>query len=370
MRSWTPLAGALVLAALAGGPAHAQGWSVDVAAGGSRHEAVTAVVETNSAIVGLRYQGVPWLYLSLGAPLDGTGQSWAAAGAGRRLSARAAPRLAVGADLAAHGYGYQDRVLEASGTGATLEALPFLAVSGLRTRLETYSGVRYHATRFDGVSADRSVHDSGARLHLAPAHRLALTAEGRYVRADGTAHPYLGAGAEVALGPGMLWALAGRWLDEVEPTPVWGVGAAAGLGNGLQLRLSLDQDGRDPLYRNAPRRRWSVGLSRPLGQPPVFPPTAPPVAVAEDGQVTIVLPLAEAAEPPALAGDFTGWEPVEMTLHRGHWTVTLPVGPGVHRYAFRRADGTWFVPEGMPGRTDDGFGGVSAVLVVPRAGTG
>ncbi len=47
------------------------------------------------------------------------------------------------------------------------------------------------------------------------------------------------------------------------------------------------------------------------------------------------------------------------------WTVTLPVRAGVHRYAFRAADGDWFVPASVPGRTDDGFGGVSAIVVVP-----
>jgi hypothetical protein len=366
MRSWTPSAGALALLALACGQAAGQGgWSVDLAAGGSQHEAVSATMGTNSAILGVRFDGVPWLYLSAGAPLDDTGQPWVAAGAGRRLAVGAAPRLTLGADLAAHGYGYRDRALAASGTGATLEGLPFLAVSGPRTRLEAYSGIRHHEVRFEGASAGRSVHESGARLRLAPTLPLALTAEGRYVRAEEDAYPYAGVGAEVALGGGVLWGLAGRWLAGAAESTVWGVGAAVGVGPGLGLRLSLDQDGRDPLYWNAPRRRWSVGLSRSLGPRPASAPAAGLLPIAEAGRVTIRLPVSEADRPPALAGDFTGWEPVPMTRSGDVWTVTLPVGPGVHRYAFRRADGTWFVPAWMPGRTDDGFGGVSVVLVVP-----
>jgi len=47
------------------------------------------------------------------------------------------------------------------------------------------------------------------------------------------------------------------------------------------------------------------------------------------------------------------------------WVLTLPLGRGVYRYAYRGADGEWFVPEGTPGRQDDGFGGVAAVLIVP-----
>jgi hypothetical protein len=54
-----------------------------------------------------------------------------------------------------------------------------------------------------------------------------------------------------------------------------------------------------------------------------------------------------------------------MTLAGGEWTATLVLPRGVYRYAFRRPDGSWFVPEGTPGRTDDGMGGAAAVLVVP-----
>jgi hypothetical protein len=38
--------------------------------------------------------------------------------------------------------------------------------------------------------------------------------------------------------------------------------------------------------------------------------------------------------------------------------------PGVYHYAFVAEDGTWFVPESVPGRQDDGMGGHVAVLVV------
>jgi len=46
------------------------------------------------------------------------------------------------------------------------------------------------------------------------------------------------------------------------------------------------------------------------------------------------------------------------------WTYTVAVPRGVYSYAFVGADGAWFVPEGVPGRKDDGMGGHVAVVVV------
>jgi hypothetical protein len=46
------------------------------------------------------------------------------------------------------------------------------------------------------------------------------------------------------------------------------------------------------------------------------------------------------------------------------WTYTTELAPGVYNYAFVDASGKWFVPDGHPGRKDDGMGGAVAVLVV------
>ena len=46
------------------------------------------------------------------------------------------------------------------------------------------------------------------------------------------------------------------------------------------------------------------------------------------------------------------------------WTYTVALARGVYNYAFVGADGTWFVPESVAGRKDDGMGGHVAVLVV------
>ena len=46
-----------------------------------------------------------------------------------------------------------------------------------------------------------------------------------------------------------------------------------------------------------------------------------------------------------------------MQREGGEWVVRLPLSPGVYHYAFRAANGEWFVPPSTPGRRDDGMGG-------------
>jgi hypothetical protein len=46
------------------------------------------------------------------------------------------------------------------------------------------------------------------------------------------------------------------------------------------------------------------------------------------------------------------------------WTYRVAAQPGVYNYAFVAPDGTWYVPEAVPGRKDDGMGGHVAVLVI------
>jgi hypothetical protein len=54
-----------------------------------------------------------------------------------------------------------------------------------------------------------------------------------------------------------------------------------------------------------------------------------------------------------------------MRREGGEWVLDLALAPGVYRYAFVGDAGEWFVPEGYPGRIDDGMGGHVVVMVVP-----
>ena len=81
-------------------------------------------------------------------------------------------------------------------------------------------------------------------------------------------------------------------------------------------------------------------------------------------RVVIRFPATEAAGQPSIAGDFTGWMLLVMERHGKEWTFPVKLSPGVYRFAFRNSDGKWFVPDSIPYRTDDGMGGLVAVLVV------
>lgn len=357
----------LALGLLCGaGGARAQAWTLDASAGQTVHEALPGSTSSLGASLGLRLDGPRWLYLTGGLPFDSSGLPWGAVGAGGRL-ASAGTSVALGIDAGAHAYGYRDPVTEAGGGGATLEAMPLLAAAGGPARLELRSGVVHHARTFSGETAWRTVHQSDARVSFGSAGLL-VVGEGRYVRAAEGGYPYAGAAVEAALERGVLWGYAGKWLADGIETPAWGAGARLHVAGPLEVYAAFQQETNDPLYFNAPRRSWSVGVSRRLGRipsaasAPVPAPLAPEVRA---GRVTFRVPADASDDPPALGGDFTRWEPVPMAREGGFWTVTLPVGSGVHRYAFRRAGGEWFVPESAPGRTDDGFGGVSATLVVP-----
>jgi hypothetical protein len=66
-----------------------------------------------------------------------------------------------------------------------------------------------------------------------------------------------------------------------------------------------------------------------------------------------------------LVGDFNGWDPSRTPLAgpdgEGRWSVEVPLGPGVWRYAFV-VDGTWIRPPDAPRYEEDGFGGQHGVL--------
>lgn len=66
-----------------------------------------------------------------------------------------------------------------------------------------------------------------------------------------------------------------------------------------------------------------------------------------------------------LVGDWTGWQPVPLErASNGQWVIRTRVGPGVHRFNLVVDGERWIVPEGSAA-VDDGFGGKTALLVVP-----
>lgn len=345
-----------------------QSWVVDASAGGAEYKPIAAGISTRSAILGLHYQDVPWLYIAAGMPLDSGGLPWGAGGLGSRLETRMAG-VELGADVAVHAFGYRDPSLGTWGVGGSTEALPFVALSRGSARLELQTGLLHFQSRFGETTLRQTLHQSVAQLFYRPAPQLSLTGEARLARADEGDYPYAGASAELSFSRGELWGDFGRWISEDMTTPEWSIGGSAQLTERIRMRAWYAQESENPLYWNLPRRSWNIGVSHTLGRVPgtalAMPlPLAPEVV---GGKVILRLPLDEADAAPAVAGDFNQWKPVMMTRSQDAWVVSLAVPPGVYHYAFRRKDGSWFVPESVPNRVDDGFGGFSAVLVVPAS---
>ncbi len=85
---------------------------------------------------------------------------------------------------------------------------------------------------------------------------------------------------------------------------------------------------------------------------------------ARDGmrELQVELPFADQVE---VRGDFTGWAPVLLESRDGHvWRSRFRMEPGEHSCVIRINGGNWRPPPGAV-ELDDGFGGVSGVIVAP-----
>jgi hypothetical protein len=339
-------------------------WHVEAAAGGVSHEATGGAVSSSSAILGLRREGAIWAYLSSGLPLGGDGLPWAASGVGGRVEG-SYRTIELGIDLGAQAHGYRASASGNIGGGLVLDALPFAAAELAGARLEVRSGLAHYSSEFAGETISRTLHESGITAEYRPLRRVELSAEASLLRADEGDYQFIGAAAELALTRASLWAHIGRWTDDAMPDPTWGIGTVVALAPRYALRASYQQEATDPLFWAETRRFWSVGVSRRMGSPVPARLIAPVLPRMSKGGVDFRIPAAGLDAAPSIAGDFNGWTPVPMTRAGDEWVVTIAVSPGVYHYSFRAADGSWFVPESIENRVDDGFGSTNAVLVVP-----
>jgi hypothetical protein len=348
--------------------ADAQRWVVDAGAGQTSHDPVGSGAESLGATFGVRREGPRWLYLSTGLPLDAQSVPWGAIGAGGRLVAGSS--LGYGVDAGAHAYGFSDRSAASPTLGLTADILPLVSFGVGPARLEIRSGIVHHASDYTPHDdtppasgwAGRTLHHSDARAFLGSG-AARLMGESRFIRAEEGDYPYAGASLEIEIGRGSLWGSAGKWFSELVEQPVWAAGGRVGIPAGIELYAQYQQDTNDPLYWNAPRTRWSVGMSRAIG-PRASSTIRLQSPLIAANSVTFRIPLSSSPDAPMLGGDFNGWQPVPMQRDAGFWSVTLSIPRGLHRYAYRRADGEWFVPDSAAGRVDDGFGGVSATILV------
>jgi hypothetical protein len=310
-----------------------------------------------------------------GDPLRGGASAW------KRLSVRRSGVLA-GLDLAGNAFLAADRSgqpasplpfpfdppssgrADRSGHAFVGQALPVLGYEASTFQLQVRAGVSRYAAKFGDQRSDRSVRLADLQVTVTPTSSFAIVPMMQRYQASGEAATmFTGVSAVTASTVGSLSASVGRWAGgRSEGTP-WSVGGRLSLHPRVSLDGAVRRDTFDPLSLQAAQTSWSIGLSvLTAGR---VRPVAPPVPAAYvNGQATIRLPASASNTRPSIAGDFNGWQPAPMEREGDHWVYRVAVTPGVYNYAFVGADGTWFVPEGVPGRKDDGMGGFVAVVVV------
>jgi hypothetical protein len=315
-------------------------------------------------IAGVRYEpsADASIYGAGAAPLRSEDSPWGVFGAAARVpvvgSSRA--RVAVGVDLAGQGYIFRDALAMQTGTGGVVDVMPFTSVSAAASYFEVRGGWRGHRFAAGGVSDRRSVIESGARAAFGRV--VQAGAETRVVRSPEGTFPFAGVSLAYRARPVSVWLHGGKWLNEALDDHTWSAGVAYAVNTRVSLSTSVRQDAPDPLYWNPSRRTWNVGMVTRLGKTPL---ATRPMPTAKPGRVEVRLPVNEAPGRELwVAGNFNEWRPIPMRREGSYWILQMSLPAGVYEYAFRSADGRWFVPASVAARRSDGFGGHVAVLVV------
>jgi hypothetical protein len=148
-----------------------------------------------------------------------------------------------------------------------------------------------------------------------------------------------------------------------EPPPRRTIGLLGWLRRPVTLQISFASAGAAALVLIA----VGVGIGFALRGAPRGAPRS--LAAMATGEVHLVrfVHIAPGASRVAVVGDFNGWDPEATPMRRGGpsaWTVSVPVPPGRHVYAFV-VDGEQWVPDpAAPLAPEDGFGSRNSVIVV------
>lgn len=353
--------------------AHAQQWTADASVGRWLYDTPVSATGASSLTLGVGYDDpARWHRIAGGIPLTEGEPIWGWAGSGAALSTSMGP-VRPGVDVTLGGFVYrvpggegeEDRAGNAVspavvGTGGTVELLPGLTVPLAAARISARAGMAGYYGTEEEFTWSRTGFRSDLRMTLLPVSSVVVAGEGRLIALDGHHHTYSELSGTVIRSAGAIRGTVGRWWSHDGDAEAWSIEGSMGVGPTTELWGSVAREATNPLYQNPPRTNWAVGVTIRLGSTePASRREAPHV---EAGTVAIHLPDGYTA--PAIAGDFSDWEPVGMVRSENGWSVELDLAPGVYRYAFRSADGEWFVPEGAPGRMEDGMGGHVAVLVV------
>ncbi len=159
------------------------------------------------------------------------------------------------------------------------------------------------------------------------------------------------------------------WVHPLRRMPAVAAAAlvlVAGIG-GYALRSQMDASrpaSRATAVASAPAAAAAGGA--PQAMVPVASEDLP--ANAERPVATQFVLEAPKAQSVALVGDFNAWDPRSAPLARdpqtGLWTLTLPVIPGRHVYAFLVDGREWTLDPRAPKERDADFGRPGSVLLV------
>lgn len=154
---------------------------------------------------------------------------------------------------------------------------------------------------------------------------------------------------EGRLRAGVRWLAAPR---AIRISPLGALAAAAGLAGLILVSGDLLETPAD--------RAATVAASPAAGAPSVHA-----LATAEAVQFVLAAPGASGV---SLVGDFNDWDPSAMPLRPtadgAVWSVTVPLAPGRHEYAFV-VDGSDWVPDpAAPPSPGDDFGEPNSVITV------
>ncbi len=364
--------------------AAAQEWRANARFGRVTYEGAPAGASASSSVVlGLARTGPrDWLGASVALPL-GEDPFWASLGGWERLTTRGTAGLLL--DLSGHGFLQRQGAttvagpapapgplplpldpteptrIDRSGQGIGGELLAGGYLGSARVRFESRAGVAAQRSELGGVAQERALPTGDARLSLFLT-QVTFQAETRAWLDDEITRAWLGGTARYTTGAVQLWASLGGWPAGGLEQLTWSAGLSAPVTPAVELQLGGRGHAFDPLYLSSTETSVWAGLSLRLGGGRAF--AAPVPGRARDGRAVIAIPARSVAGAPSIAGDFTGWKPQPMRREGSRWTWTAKLAPGVYHYAFVAPDGTWFVPQSVPGRQDDGMGGHVAVLVV------
>jgi hypothetical protein len=171
-----------------------------------------------------------------------------------------------------------------------------------------------------------------------------------------------GATGEVLVGTGMIWVGAGGGIHQSLGGNYRSGGLrvlVAGGGPAVEARVDAWETpaGTETIAGLALILPWGGwNLRGFLGK------TAPD---RSDGRATVRIKIKGpvGVRQVELLGDFTYWQPLEMTQDGGEWVADVEMPLGVYHFGFM-ADGEWYVPDDAPDLVSDEWGRKNATLVI------